>query len=51
MKFPKDALISLIHKTIDFNGEDREFRVGDIDIQILLGGVRIKGVKHADKLR
>lgn len=51
-KFPKDALISLIHKTIDFNGEDREFRVGDIDIQNSLAGeLRIKGVKHADKIK
>ena len=51
-KFPKDALISLIHKTVDFNGEDREFRVGDIDIQNSLAGeLRIKGVKHADKIK
>lgn len=51
-KFPKDSLISLIYKTIDFNGEDREFRVGDIDIQNSLAGeLRVKGVKHADKIK
>ncbi|RIX04854.1 hypothetical protein D3X29_18175, partial [Acinetobacter baumannii] len=51
-KFPKDSLISLIHKTVDFNGEDREFRVGDIDIQNSLAGeLRVKGVKHADKIK
>ena len=51
-KFPKDSIISLIHKTIDFNGDDREFRVGDIDIQHSLAGeLRVKGVKHADKIK
>lgn len=50
-KFRKDDLISLIYKTTDQYGEDKEFRVGDIEIQFSLPGeLRIKGVKHPSKV-